>query len=1344
MNPFPRIGILIPIFLMILSVPCAALEIVSQDPTMDHYFVSVDEPLTLVFDASLDVGTVTADNVKIQLASDSSVPSFTLSVETTTLTDDTVILNPDSTLVFGRPYEFVISTGLTDSVGTPFSETYPFGQRFVCNIPNDLVLPDYFDPGDFDSLTAKPNPLLGFDPMDPEGTDESNYWRIPGISVTEAWKYTTGRADVLVAIVDDGIESYDDPDLVNRLFLNVGEMPLPDVGGAPCIDYDCNGDGRVNIEDYLEDSRLLAATGGTPPDPGTCIEVFSDSVDDDGNGLIDDICGWDFFRGVNEVLGVDEFPEGTHGGGRSGEIVAPANDGNGSRPGICPDCTLLPIRVSEAVVADYNILNAGIRYAHTMGASLVGIAMGGLSYNDEAHQAVLDAYEDDMLIIAASGDELGFHHIYPAAGEDVINIKSIFPFPPMDLLSIFPLELIAFTESYCTNFGAHTHLTVPASYICTSEAVGNTTGAAALILSRARDLGFTLSANELKQIMTMSANDIKNRCVTLTPGGCQPGFDEHFGYGRMNTKLAMERLGNPDLGVSHTIPPAVRITSPKWWEPLNPVDTPSLTFTGQISARAPSYHYQLEFAQGVEPRDGAFTIIKQANSFGPIDGDIFTIDLGSLIPPGVLRRQPLDPNDKTVTFRLRAYWKQGGEKIWGEARKAVTLNIDDDPRTGLIDGFPMYMGASGESSIVLYDLDQDEQGMLEMIFGTSDGAVHVLAHNADTGAWEELDGFPVDVSGDNPQYDEGVFGACAVGDLMGTGSGQIVAATTGGHVFAVWQDGNNHAGGPFLPGFPVAAQEPLNDSAYIYGHGRGFIASPVLSDLDLDGQLEVIAASYDQYVYAWKPDDGTGQVGDLPGWPVLLSSNIDEGLVPWAKRCGGPNLPAPILGSPGAFVIDPENANPDLGEHPAVIVPVSETCETELLNTSRVYAVFWDGMDHEGGPFLPDWPATPFAPFGDAIPIPPLTIGMNNSPAAAYIDGETRISTGGFFWFPEILTYDGGILDSQTLPTQVNMTITSNGTFAPIKGDGTIQFLLPTVGFLNNLDGRIYAEAFNTTAWDIEGDPEILFRHKMDDIVFFTNPAVAELSGDDLPEVVVGSGGYLLHVFDVNGDVPTGYPKMTGGWITTSPAMADIDRDGLFEIALFTHEGYVFVWETEGPACNSEGSAASWPKFRHDEHNTGLLGFDATPPGMVTDLKALLTLEGDYDLRFSAAGDDNLCGQVAGYEIRFSANPDDDLRDLAVFQAAQSADVQVDTTELVYGSLFQKINVETDDDPVIFAVRAYDEKGMFGPISTIAVVTDEPVDDDDDDDDREVGGVTFPDSVPEPVIDKGEDIGCGC
>ena len=154
---------------------------------------------------------------------------------------------------------------------------------------------------------------MGYNPVDPEADVEP--WQVPGLNVTGAWKYTLGRPDVIVAVVDDGIRDYHNPEIRRAVFINAGELPLPNMAGTPCEEYDCNGDDRFDVDDYEFDNRI---SGSPPFSAHDLIQTFSDGVDDDGNGLVDDISGWDFFRGKNEALGVSQFPEGVHGDGEAG------------------------------------------------------------------------------------------------------------------------------------------------------------------------------------------------------------------------------------------------------------------------------------------------------------------------------------------------------------------------------------------------------------------------------------------------------------------------------------------------------------------------------------------------------------------------------------------------------------------------------------------------------------------------------------------------------------------------------------------------------------------------------------------------------------------------------------------------------------------------------------------------------------------------------------------------------------------------------------------------------------------------------------------------------------------
>ena len=56
--------------------------------------------------------------------------------------------------------------------------------------------------------------------------------------------------------------------------------------------------------------------------------------------------------------------------------------------------------------------------------------------------------------------------------------------------------------------------------------------------------------------------------------------------------------------------------------------------------------------------------------------------------------------------------------------------------------------------------------------------------------------------------------------------------------------------------------------------------------------------------------------------------------------------------------------------------------------------------------------------------------------------------------------------------------------------------------------------------------------------VFLGSPSIADVSGDDVPEILIGSGGYLVHAVDATGVEAPGWPKFTGGWIIASPAVS--------------------------------------------------------------------------------------------------------------------------------------------------------------------------------------------------------------
>src|SRR5712692_2002272 len=115
-----------------------------------------------------------------------------------------------------------------------------------------------------------------------------------------------------------------------------------------------------------------------------------------------------------------------------------------------------------------------------------------------------------------------------------------------------------------------------------SECTGQAAGAAGLLISYAKQRGTPLTANEVKQILTLTADDVLpgDTGGTGAPDPSQPGWDQHFGYGRVNLRAALERLGVPALGVLAKIPPEATLERPAWYQVLDPVEAPVVPVFG--------------------------------------------------------------------------------------------------------------------------------------------------------------------------------------------------------------------------------------------------------------------------------------------------------------------------------------------------------------------------------------------------------------------------------------------------------------------------------------------------------------------------------------------------------------------------------------------------------------------------------------------------------------------------------------------------------------------------------------------------------------------------------------------
>lgn len=1071
-----------------------------------------------------------------------------------------------------------------------------------------------------------------------------------GMSVDLAWRHTIGDDRVLIAVLDSGIK-WDEADLAEKAYLNVGELaahaPLK-ADSSPCAPldpskpteklFDCNGDGIFTVGDYKDHPGLLPeAEPGHPKgdwnkngilDAGDLIDnpAFSDGVDDDANGYVDDISGWDFFKDDHNAY--DDTRYG-HGTGEAKDSSAATNNGMGEA-GICPRCRFVPLRVGDSFIADGQAFAKAVVYATDNGAKVVQEALGTLNMSGFAQTAMDYAYSRGTVIVASMADENSRHPNVPAAANHTMPVHAITMMGTDQ--STTAKSFLAFNN--CTNFGAQNFLSASGTG-CSSEAVGRLSGLSGLVYSMGLQakLDPPLSAGEVMQIFFKTADDIDIEASQKPASGfywSQTGFDQRFGYGRVNANTAVEWVK------AGRIPPEVDIVRPYWFEVLYKDQlTQAVPILGTVRARrAPLYSVIVEWAPGVQPLDSAFKVIKKlenikSSEMPVLGGDgtpLATLDVREL---DVTHERdvdsPLGENDRTITVRVRAIAHYGSTlgDVEGELRRAYMVHEDPD----LLPGFPFFLGASGESSPKLADIDGD--GTRDIVVGTSDGKLHVLSMASGKPAYVKGFPFAVDpIDGLNPKVTpnylaapgysspdslvakgsagEAISPTPAIADMDGDGKLDIVVTTYTGTLYVVKNDGTVLAGWPQrLPNVPSCPDgqpkptTPCMDTATRIA--RGAFGSPSLADMNGDGKLEIVQAAFDGKVYVFKADGSP-----LDGWPVAVHYDGGDGSGEYNRiftsttvaDFNGDGTPDVLVGS-----------NEKLGK---------------AGGAGAVYLIDGRGTTLGEKPWLKNWPVTMIS--FNLFPL--ISEGVCNSPIAGDFDGDGKPEAvmHGNASSPLILPADPGtqkVLSStptNALPVRVDPeTQTEERGLAPTSIFGADSkankpdtmfplFAQPSMGDLDQ-DGvpdivssggslslaqnllssqpakdvpqNLLSMWSGKTGQMLAGSPVVL-----EDFTFLNNQAIADLDNDGYPEVLTGTGAYFVHAADSCGREPEGWPKFTGQWVIATTAVGDVTGDDLLDVVVNSRSGWLYAWKTPG---KTDGVVA-WESFHHDNRNTGYYG----------------------------------------------------------------------------------------------------------------------------------------------------------
>jgi subtilisin family serine protease len=350
---------------------------------------------------------------------------------------------------------------------------------------------------------------LNFIPSDP---DYNKQWYHKKIQSESAWDITKGDASIKIGVIDTGID-YSHPDLKQSIWVNPSE--------------DINGNG-------IFDPKPVAQGGDL------------DGIDQDNNGYIDDVIGYDFTHQPRLPFGGDylfedpiPFDENGHGTLVTGIISAQHN--NIGIAGVAPNCKIVVLRAfSASGIGEDDDIARAIIYAADNNIPILNFSFGDIYPSVLMHDVIQYAYQKNITMVASAGNGIGDDPHYPSNFPEVIAVSAsdFSPATNTEFLWQFSgyginVDLCAPGSGIYTTAWYDSSATNPAYYGTfsgTSTAAPMVTGAAALLKSKNN----TLLPSQIRTILCSSADDIGN-----------PGWDNYTGAGRLNIHKALLLTGTP-------------------------------------------------------------------------------------------------------------------------------------------------------------------------------------------------------------------------------------------------------------------------------------------------------------------------------------------------------------------------------------------------------------------------------------------------------------------------------------------------------------------------------------------------------------------------------------------------------------------------------------------------------------------------------------------------------------------------------------------------------------------------------------------------------------------------------